>query len=655
MPIIEKSKIGRKYKRFNIKKDSSSVINNISEACVSGDSATRDLYNKPNKEENEAQTSYCYAQQKKLPLDPSHVEQIQKEKIEPLAQQDILKKFAEQNALKIVNFSKQEEEDRFIEDIGKALGKLRLKQYHLKSAEILPLIPSDDKRLLEETIDAECSDWLLGLGLDIGIWEDSSCRHKIIKAYIDDIQSKYKASQEFSVKIRLASILEKIKNTKSYYNFTINNKLPIDRNAVEDIINERVNRQNTNSPKVLQFTRSLCYFWFDSYLKDYLEKEQMISAYTNYIRKFDYYQVLEKDGLSGQQKLSVFEDFVHLVGIADDQTASEKNLANCHKKYTECIASDHCQLNFLNKTKNDYCKSISKEEESCKKVLSEECGKNPSFPLCQKKNTNCNISLNSFCRLNGDHPVCYKLSNRCLLNYHSCIKSEDTKGIFDPESVINFPFMKACIKDGESIQGPIGSYNNHQCSDTLFTDNPLNTCLNNPYQFFKFENKMLIHELSQKNPTYKSGYLNSLSAAGSFSSGSYMNWTSQKSDSFSTIVKPPDLLTFLSGGISVNGSVSIGSNESNSGRRAIDVRASQQALLSVGRAQIEIDVTKFQKCLVIKPRPNAFFSHMKSHIGLFENFESVWTDEALNKDFKKVFVSRPGLILCNPLEKKRDG
>ena len=677
--LIEQSEIGRKYKHFNIsrsmqassegnesdsKQASSEGIEskskNIPLACISGEEKGWD------QEPIHKQISKCGSNSG---LPASIKDSIQKEKIDPLVQQDILKEFAKQNALKIVDLSKQEG-DYFIDDLAKARGQIIWNSYYLKPSEILPLIPDNDRQNLEAQIDEKCFfDWG-------GFFPDEKCHHKIIEGYIDEREWEQKTTTNPSKGYSSASTLEKIKATENYYNFSTNDesKIKIDKETVEKIIDKRVNNQNAKRPEVFTFVKSLCYFWFDSYLKDYLEKEQMISAYTNYIRKLDYYKILETNSFSGQKKLSFFDDFVRIVGIADYQTESEKSLFDCHNNYAQCIGSDHCQLNAVNNIKNDYCRHFPKEEQSCKKVLKQECEKNPSFPLCGQKNTSCPDSLNSFCEINASHSICPRFSSRCLVDYHSCMQFENTKGLFDSESIVNFDYvdrwpyyidMFRRVYKGEVnflntacssgfIKKP---YTKEECLGALYS--PLNRCLENPYQFFKFENKMLVHEMSQENPVYKGGYLQNFGVTGAFSLGSYMNWTAQSGHSNSVKGGIGVSVPGISLGMDIIESMS--SNVSNSNRRAIDVRSAEAVFLTIGRAKIEVNVTKFQKCLVVKPRPNAFFSSDDFNLKTPTNFSptKIWSymhthlwKSASSRDFQKVLVSRPGLILCNPLEER---
>ena len=56
---------------------------------------------------------------------------------------------------------------------------------------------------------------------------------------------------------------------------------------------------------------------------------------------------------------------------------------------------------------------------------------------------------------------------------------------------------------------------------------------------------------------------------------------------------------------------------------------------------------------MVKPRPNAFFSHLKDN-GLREEYDEVivWDESFYGNDMKKVAIARPGLLICNPVENR---
>lgn len=126
------------------------------------------------------------------------------EQIKTFDKQGGLKKLAERKTLKSVELSKTEG-DSFI--IGKTLNKIRLKQYHFKTSDELPLLSDRDREFLEKEIDKKCLDWLRKL------WDDSSCYQDISRAYIDQIKKDCITAKNFSDKIALFNTLQKIKST----------------------------------------------------------------------------------------------------------------------------------------------------------------------------------------------------------------------------------------------------------------------------------------------------------------------------------------------------------------------------------------------------------------------------------------------------------
>ena len=446
--------------------------------------------------------------------------------------------------------------------------------------------------------------------------------------------------------------------------------------ALTEIIGEGINSQNSGRRDVLSFARSLCGFWFESYLRDYLQPEQMIAAYTDFVSKFDYYQVLESDW-DQNDKSAFLEDFLDIV------PKGEGEIRRCHKKYTRCILSDHCALRDFSKMKrHGYCRAAPKEEASCLKIREEECASAPHLSFCgEKSHQKCQAALNSFCHISPDHRACRRFASRCLSGYHSCIKSREGAAFFE-RALAEWPFdISSCSKlrhpgGAAALEERIasdekGKFYMRKCARAR--SEPFKTCERNPFEFFKFENKMIVHELAKKTPQYVSGFSETISVTGSFSTGSYMNWTAQRSTSLNTSLTLPKIgisksstsnrfgdvrskintsllkLDFFDIGGSIGKGIS--SNESNSGRRAIDVRVNKSAFLTTSRATFDIGAAKFQKCLVVKPRPNAFFAKLKD--GLWEAYsKDIWSENFQEGDFRKVFVSRPGLMICSPPEQR---
>ena len=442
---------------------------------------------------------------------------------------------------------------------------------------------------------------------------------------------------------------------------------------VQEIIDNRLIFEKQKN-EVFSFSQSLCHFWFDSFLPKYLESEQILSAFTNYITKFDYYKVLESEFFKDQNEmLNIMSQFTKLIGMD-----GEGEFYSCHKEYKQCILSDHCQVRTMNLTKNkiEYCSNhLDQEQDSCTQLVKKECEKDfdfafcpsqkeceqdPDSPLCpsdkeqakfyQAFKRNCNKEAYGFCQNNSEHPFCLKFSGRCLSNFRSCMKSQNMAEIFNPHNILN----------------PNLNDNN----------NPLLTaCLKDPYQFFTFENKLAIYELSEEDPIYEGGLLRNFSINGNFSFGNTISWSGshghsisasgrldagaeRKKDETVSGLRWPKWLRWLrmrwlrvGGGLQVQLSEAISSDASNASRRSADVRVSNAIFLTIGNVKIRVNVKNFKKCLVVKPSPNAFFKYKKKKnkepLAFKEN--QVWATTA-NQDLRKIFITRPGLILCNPLE-----
>lgn len=534
-----------------------------------------------------------------------------------------------------------------------------LLERHLLGMTILNLLSDEEREKLLDNIEEYCPVGRFSASTDY-----ESCYHEQLKMTLDNKQSfsiklssvsqdlidyhQLKTRRESS-RTAIQEFLKAQGYSEELMESTLFNKL-----YLSGLIQEGVKEQNKYDPEVLLFTKSMCYFWFDYYIEDYLEKDQMISAYTNYIRKFDYHQVLDSDALPTEEKISFLPSFIeHLLAEGDSK-------AGCYNDYANCLIIDHCQPRSINVSKNEICPDIKDiKDKTCTATLKEECQKNPSLSLCNDeclrdptmagcsgKNL-CNTRVQDFCITNNDQAICEKYANRCFANYLPCLRENSDLNVFNANNVIN--------------------YNRRR---TLSRFAPLETCLKNPYEFFKFENKMVVHELSKKNPVYEGGLLKAFVVSANTSIGSYMNWTAQRGRSFSVSAKGnvgadfaggsggagnrarSIITSFLKIGASADMNVgqSISSNESNSSRRALDNRVGEGVYLSIGTSSITVGVKEFKKCLVIKPRPNAFTAHYEG--GRAELYEDVWQGPAKDQNFKKIIVSRPGMMICNPTEKR---
>ena len=631
---------------------------------------------------------------------------------------NILKEFADKNALRLVELDSAGEGALFSEDMTRALEKIKKGSYFLDDREILPFLPDEAQNILRARFLDECEEnGLLGVNFAdapfIGNWlKDRPCRHEILRAYISDLESSDNTEDILPDSLPLASVLKMAKQTDTWRELQ-REEFSADIGTLQGMIDQRLLTKEPDSPEALSFAGSLCHFWFDSYIPDYLQRDQMLSAFTDYVTKLDLYQIWEGDFKRDDKDLILW-GFVTAIGLSSAQTDPEESLQQlqqCHIRYSECVVRDHCRLNSLNSQNREYCDTYTDTlayDDSCKRLLNEECERDSDFhPLCQKRcravelldpiigQESCGVSegqchkdLGLFCRTNPDHSVCYKLSNRCIVNYRSCLQRGDTAGAFDPDQVLQRECLvtETRLMDmlSQKVSPALGLPESEladyikKCKNSIVA-NPLKTCLENPYRFFKFESKMAVHELSDENPEFaeQGGRSFGFNVTGNFSLGSYMNWAAHKQTSMSgkieggiNFTRRSDMISspasdgffnavkqWFSFRPSLSLSQSMQSNEGNSSRRAVDVRAGEGMYYAVESPSIELKATRFQKCLVVKPRPNAFFAryiadeNFKEN-NVFEEFEGIWTPSAEERDFKKYFVSRPGLLLCNPVEER---
>ena len=514
----------------------------------------------------------------------------------------------------------------------------------------------------------------------------SACEHEVLNDYIENLEQEMVHFTNIDAQVsddaddfrtkrlgELEDMLEDIKNTESFKNSKLMYSM-IDR---EYIINDIMDfsMRDIKHRDFKPFAHSLCRFWFDDYLSNYLGKEQMISAYTNFIRKFNYYQTLDLHSLTSAKKYAAFNDLMEEIGLNNREESSispyfddigsvyseEKSLPLCHKEYVGCIKSDYC---LSDKADSGICHSSrSTEDSSCLAVLKAECDRNENFPFCKndygKESESCTKDMRNFCLINADRPICTQFASRCLQNYHSCISKEGSSDLFDlmkDSSAI----QRECFLNQKEEDFLSWFTNNDETCGNLPKNNPLRSCLEDPFAFFKFERKMIVHELSKKKNQlkYEGGLVKNITVSNGYSIGSYRSWTADRTTSLTSHLRMSmlpvigDLLKNLSPLLEF--SQRINSGEGSSARRAGDAAVRAHVNLSVSEVLIEIGVEKFQKCWVVKPRPNAFIKSHSSAPWITNEFgenyhENLWTDTFKGRAYKQIAVSRPGLMLCGDL------
>ncbi|MDE0092213.1 MAG: hypothetical protein OXN83_02875 [Oligoflexia bacterium] len=530
-----------------------------------------------------------------------------------------------------------------------SINRLSFYEQNLFLENLMLFFSGDQKQQLLQQAEQQC---FPGLALFKDLEDYKQCYYQTVRLFYEGIESiefSDLQSQAAYLRQRLANdaILQQLGQSETGHRTMLFKSLmsPPTEESLISLIETGIKKDNKYSVETLSFTKPLCFFWFDHYLKNYLDQDQMIGAYTNYISKFDYHQILDKSYSSEKdsQEMSVYPD---IIDYLTDQGGEQS--AGCYDSYTWCVLADHCQERGINQSKDSFCSQLSIQDRTCNNVLKEECRKNPTLSLCGDEcllnpdsphcglSNFCNREVRDFCLTNKDQDLCFKYENRCVANYMPCLEKTS---VFNVDNVLNY--------DGE---------------DSHFE--PLKACLDDPYRFFQFENKMVVHELSRQGNKYLGGFLETFNVAANYSIGSYLNWTAQRGRSISAssdvsvggnIGNLSKATSHFLGMLSINVfkmglSQSMSSNESNSSRRAIDNRTGESVYLNIGSAKFQIGVKKFQNCLVVKPRPNSFIAKLEK--GKMKFYEEVWSQSA--NDLKKILVSRPGFILCNPIQEQED-
>ena len=413
------------------------------------------------------------------------------------------------------------------------------------------------------------------------------------------------------------------------------------------------------------FAHSLCGFWFDSYFKDYLDARRMQRAFADHIRKLDYRFILESSVFAPEVAVSDKDSILHALL---ENFPQEGDLKQCAAVHRRCVLNDYCsQFDF--DSQSDLCRSgkdLLARDNSCQKFAGR------YFPEKSfQDESSCRVFAESHCRINSQDPACPHFLDRCLVNYSNCAgvaavasaAEETLAGGQDTGREKTALFEKAredFIRFLEEKQQAASDHNKHPA---------LKTCLRNPYEFFHFENHLIAEDISDAK--FRRGLMQHFSLNGSFSIGSYMNWGADKKFGFgysgklsfpgaafgltSAAPRTPSAgllkrlaLDVLGVDFSANAEAGIGSSVSAASRRAVDTRLANSVFIVGSEAIIDIDVPKFRKCLVIRPRPNAFTAEYKEGLPAPYSEKEAWPASFHGKDFKKKAIARPGLLICNP-------
>lgn len=597
----------------------------------------------------------------------------------------LIESFATQNSLKAVFLEDSNQQQNLIEDINNSYRKMQEIQNRATFTQRELFLIKDEK--LKENIQEalkKCSGWSFSSSKRACV--DQAFQVELAKFFkLMDQETKGRDFNDFmSINSNDSAKKQTINNLKSFFqdNPRVGIPLEIDKDFLLDVVDKGMIHQNQEQVDNLKLGRAMCGFWFDSFFDKYLDAKQVKSAYSNFISQYDYYTVLEKDYSFGDgyhEKQNFLQDFLNIVPESDQE------LKACHQEYANCVVIDHCKLREHTAQKQySYCKKASTiEDASCKRVVEEECSENSKSPLCRQNitNKNCHSSLDNFCNSNSDYAVCKKYYGRCLKNYNSCAGSKGDKTFSNYKP---FDFYKDLTKSNKYIKPPQSNGKNSNgkfkkpfdyllsqivCTSPGATlgnqhcfDGPavnrfamMESCLANPFDFFEFHNKMFVEKISDKNPVYVGGLATTFTVSANISTGSYMNWTSQFGSSVSVktggSISPslPSIFSITLADFSLSKSVS--SNISNSGRRAIDVRVGEGAFMLTSKATIDVEVDKYQKCLVIKPKPHAFLGKLnEGKLKPYKNSQHLWSKDFPN--YKKALTSRLGMMICNPKEDK---
>ena len=510
----------------------------------------------------------------------------------------------------------------------------------------------------------------------------------------------------------------RIESAKADKNFLYQKQVLLDTGTISDnqlfhIIDNGI--QNPKNSDILQgsFAHALCGFWFESFLPQWLQPEQMQTAFTDHIQKLGYNTLLDNH-LFFQNKTD--SDLTEYTLLSDlfDLIPGAGSLSQCRTSYTKCVLGDYCSIGNKNQRQQSFCNfredtSIPfnmSGDTSCRYFVLRKCQPVSMSEFCNieaqkiKSEKLCKKHFNIYCEKNSEDSICSSYNGRCLENYLTCAKQQNSdeenplsKTFLDTRAdFVNFLHYDTAIHDHLTYGylNKLPSFPDNWMNSIIAANktyqHPLQTCLHNPSAFFNFENKLIVGDTkkSEGSIRFKKGLNQHFQLSGNFAVGSYLNWNAESRFATGVRVGPssraiPGLAEGKSKGFLVllsrfffnlftaTVSSDMSSSQGRGRARGMQNQLSNSASLIVSESEIEIDLTHFKKCLVIKPLPNAFNAlyrkpvkwfgiKVSSQDGLTSQYdeEKVWPNSFRGKDFKKIALSRPGLMLCNSILEAND-
>lgn len=377
---------------------------------------------------------------------------------------------------------------------------------------------------------------------------------------------------------------------------------------LQTILKGGVHNGSIDTPEVMTFLHSMCFFWFDKFYDEYLEQSQLDTLYEKHLEFYDYYRstleyVREKGNVAQHRQLL--------------QMMQEYSIDNSFRS----LAVQKENPFFI------YRPSAIPIPDRIDKFISN---------LFSLSNINSNFELPK------DPPV-------------SVVQSLYIKGRRNAfrESELTSHVARTRVLQLDNI---------YKRMNNIEGRHPLFKCLSNPLNFFHIENKIIVGDIGSGygDITYKYGQTRQFNVQASHDWAYGVNWAMSRAfagslgsgvtvlggidDLISTMngfAKPVKLVSAVFSFDGIRGSIDWNSSRSDAenSRRQESLRYAQAMYLTLNHSVYSIRLMDFRRCLVIRPQNLAFEG--------YDTTDQVWKEKWSDNFMHQILFIKSGLMLCS--------
>ncbi len=392
-----------------------------------------------------------------------------------------------------------------------------------------------------------------------------------------------------------------LEDKDNYVSFVRKNKQmylpPFSSEWLRTVLTDGVHAGTIDTPEVMTFLHSMCFFWFEKFYDEYLEQDQIDVLRLKHIEYYDYY----KSTLEYLRSESHMDQYKKLLQLQHEYFLEDLS-ENFVKKENPFFVypSDLIGWKLVKRIQNAISGFFTNQKESIQQKKS-----------IQQTKVNVVESLYGKIREQYDREMA------------------------------GLPLMSHLIN-------PMNIYNRIEGKHPFFK------CVANPLNFFHLESKVIVGDISSRyeDLTYEYGQTRSLNVQTSYDWAYGVNWAMSVGFSGSTGTGVAvlgglgdwipfkwvnSLFTFAG----IRGDVAWNTTRSDaeSSRRQMSLRVARTLYLTLNHSVFSIGLSHFRRCLVIRPKNLAFEGYSED--------DQIWKKKWANNFMRQILFIKSGLLICS--------